>query len=186
MSRKPKLYIDFDNTIVNSVKSLVACYNQDFLYYDEYKEVRWVDVNSYDLKECNCATKEQILEYFNQYRFFLYLDCMKDAKEILDELKDYYDIYIVTLGTSANLKGKKIWLKRNIPYATLIDINMGKYQDKSHLDLSDGILIDDVPEYLETSNARIKVCFGCYSWNKEWNGLRCYNWEDVKNYLLKN
>ena len=174
-----------DNTIVNSIKVLVDLYNEDFQYYDDFKKISWVDVDTYDLQECSCATKEQLLEYFNQHRFFLYLEYNDWAKEVLNELKEYFDIYIVTLGTPANLRGKERWRKINMPYATLIGVDINKYKDKSHLDLSDGVFIDDVPEYLETSNAKDKICFGdVYSWNKDWQGIRCYNWHDVKRYLL--
>lgn len=62
---------------------------------------------------------------------------------------------------------------------------MKKYKDKSHIDMSDGILIDDPVRMLETSNAQEKYCFGdIYSWNKDWAGKRLMNWTDIAHLLL--
>ena len=35
--KKPKLFIDFDNTITNSTKAIVDLYNEDFKYYKKYE-----------------------------------------------------------------------------------------------------------------------------------------------------
>ena len=62
---------------------------------------------------------------------------------------------------------------------------MNKYDDKSCIDMGDGILIDDSAKNLEQSNASLKICFGdIYEWNKTWNGIRLKNWMDIRNYLL--
>ena len=59
-----------------------------------------------------------------------------------------------------------------------------EYKDKSHIDMSDGIFIDDSVNNLETSNAAIKICFGDeYPWNEKWKGIRCANWHEVENYI---
>ena len=106
------------------------------------------------------------------------------AKETLDELKDTYDITIVSSGYSPNLKGKETWIQENLPYCKFIGVNLKKYKDKAHVDMSDGIFIDDSMHNLATSNALVNVCFGDeYEWNKDWNGFRCNNWNDVKNLL---
>ncbi len=63
---------------------------------------------------------------------------------------------------------------------------MDKYKDKSCIDMSGGILIDDEQRYLDNSNANMKVCFGDkYEWNEDWNGKRCFNWIELENYLMK-
>ena len=49
--------------------------------------------------------------------------------------------------------------------------------------MSDGIMIDDHPDMLNSSNAAVKICFGEYGWNKDWKGLRAKNWKDVDKIL---
>ena len=107
------------------------------------------------------------------------------AKEILDELKDNYDITIVSSGYSPNLRAKEIWIRKNLPYCDFIGVNLKEYKDKSHVDMSsDVIFIDDSANNLITSNAKLKICFGDkYPWNKDWTGIRCANWNDVHNFL---
>lgn len=110
---------------------------------------------------------------------------MDNAYEVLSYLiHKGYEIYIVSMGTTQNLVGKSIWLKENLPNANFIACNFDTYKDKSHIDMSDGILIDDEERYLNNCNAQTKICFGDkYEWNKEWQGVRCYNWYDIKRYF---
>lgn len=184
IENKKKLFVDYDGTIVNSVAATCSCYNEDFKYYKDFVPVKWWEVNTWNFEECNCATKEYINTYFNQQRFFDRLTYMDWAKETLDELKDDYEITIVSSGYSPNLKAKEIWIQENLSYCKFIGVNLKQYTDKSHLDMSDGIFIDDSSKNLVTSNALVNICFGDkYSWNEDWTGFRCNNWNDVKKFL---
>ena len=179
-----KLYIDFDGTIVNTIKAIVDLYNEDFQYYKKFKPINWWEINTWDFTECNCATPEYINTYFNQQRFFNRIEYMDWAKKILDELSDDYDITIVSSGYSPNLVAKALWINNNLPYCKFIGVNLKEYKDKSHIDMSDGIFIDDSSHNLITSNAKINICFGDkYEWNKDWIGIRCANWHDIKSFL---
>ena len=107
------------------------------------------------------------------------------AKEVLDELKNVYDITIISSGYSPNLKAKEKWINEHLTYCKFIGVNLKEYKDKSHIDMSDGIFLDDSMDNLITSNALINICFGDeYNWNKKWTGHRCKNWTDVKYFLL--
>ena len=124
-----KIYVDFDGTIVNTVADIVSLYNEDFQYYKKFIPVKWWDVNTWDFTECNCATPEYINTYFNQQRFFDRLTYMDWAKEVLDELKETYDITIVSSGYSPNLKAKEIWISKNLPYCKFIGVNLKEYKE---------------------------------------------------------
>ena len=180
-----KIYCDFDGCIVNSIASICSLYNEDFKFYDGFEPVKWWEVNTWDFDECNCANREYIDNYFCQQRFFDKLTYMDWAKETLDELKDEYEIIIVSTGLMPNLRAKEEWIKENLPYCKFIGVDLEKYPDKSHIDMSDGLLfLDDVSANLKTSNAPIKACFGEeYSWNEDWTGFRVRNWRDVKDLI---
>lgn len=183
---KLRLYCDFDNTIVNSIKSICDIYSEDYRYYPNYKYIHWTDIHTWDFKECICAKPKQIKRYFTQPRFFERLEFMDNAKEVLDRLKDKFEIVIVSMGVQPNLFGKEIWIKDNLPFAKFIGIDMEKYKDKSSIDMFGGILIDDEQRYLDSSNADMKICFGDeYEWNKDWKGKRGFNWTELENYLMK-
>lgn len=197
--KKRKLFLDFDNTIVNTTKAIVSLYNEDFQYYKDFKPVNWKEVNTYAFEECTLASKEYINTYFNQPRFFRYLDFISsptmgfdftftNVQSYLNMLKESFDVTIVSLGYSPNLKGKIKWLKNmylDKRYGiNFTGVNMKEYHDKSHIDMSGGILVDDNARMLETSNASTKICFGdVHSWNDTWTGLRAKDWKELT-YML--
>lgn len=170
-----------DGVIINSIEKIVSLYNEDFAYYNDFKYVNWCDVNTWDFKECQLATKEYINSYFNQPRFFKQLNFMDNAEEVIPLLSEQYDIHIVTLGYRPNLRLKRIWVEQHMPYVKeFIGLGIDKHQDKSCIDMSDGISIDDRSDNLCTCNADQCICFGDkYQWNDQWSGMRAANWYDV-------
>lgn len=182
---REKLFIDIDGCLINTIKAICDLYNEDFKYYDGFQEVKEYEVNTYDFEECNCATKEQIDTYFNQPRFFEKVEFMPYAKEVIEELSDRYNIIFISLGDESNLLLKEVFLNKNLPGYKFIGIDINKYKDKSHVDMSGAKFIDDSNRNLSTSNALNKYCFGdLYPWNKECKEERLYNWTDVKMHLL--
>lgn len=183
--KKRKLFLDFDNTIVNTTQAIVSLYNEDFQYYKDFNPVNWRTVDTYNFEECTLASKDYINTYFNQPRFFYRLICMSNAALALNFLANKFDITIVSLGFSPNLKGKVEWLYNyyeiddQLPF-NFTGVNMKEYKDKSHINMSGGILVDDNARMLETSNASTKICFGeVHSWNDTWTGLRAKDWKEL-------
>ena len=183
---KPKLYVDIDGTTTNSIATIVNLYNQDYQYYKNFKPIDWTEVTTYEFKELKCAKLEDINQLWNQSRFFNSLEFMPNALEILKILSNYFTIIFISMGYSPNLKGKEHFLKDRMPFDyEFIGINMKEYPDKSHIDMSGAIFIDDISNILDTSNASTKILFGDeYAWNSDWTGIRCYNWYDVLRTLL--
>ena len=186
MSKISKIFLDYDGCVVNTIKKIVDLYNEDFQYYKKFREVNWWEVETWGFDECSCTTREYINTYFNQPRFFENLEYMPWARQIIDKLKEYYKIIIVSCGYSPNLIGKEKWIKENLPFCDFIGVNFKEFSDKSHIDMSNGIFIDDSANNLITSNAELKICFGDeYGWNKNWTGIRCANWYDIWNFISK-
>lgn len=182
---KKYLYLDFDGVIVNTVKAIVDLYNEDFQYYKNFVPVEYNDINTWGFVECNCASEDYINHYFNQQRFFDKLEFMDNAKEVIEKLSDKFNITIVSTGYSPNLKAKELWIKKNLPFCKFIGVNLKKHKDKSHIDMSNGIFIDDYQKNLFTSNALLNICFDeKRSWNKDWQGFRITNWLGIEKYLL--
>lgn len=122
---------------------------------------------------------------FDNKEFFEIVEFMEFASMVTLELSFKYDIYIVSIGTPINLAYKEEWLKHHMGYIKdFIGVNLNDYNDKSHIDMSDGIIIDDVQKNLVTSNAIEKICFGdACEWNKCWKGERSFNWIEILNKL---
>lgn len=181
------IFLDFDGVVVNTVKKITDIYWEDFSSHSDFKEIHWTDINTWEFKELNLATKNQINSYFNQKRFFDNLEFMENAKEFISKLSMCFNIHIVTMGNIQNLMLKEEWVRNNLPCVNnFIGCNLNQRKDKSHIDMTGGIFIDDNSKNLITSNADIKICYGdIFSWNEDWQGIRCYNWSDTYNFLIK-
>lgn len=155
-------------------------YNEDFKYYSDYKYILPEQIKTWDFEELDCASREYINTYFNQQRFFDRLKFMPQAYETLRKFALKGEVIIVSSGYSPNLRAKERWCKEHLPFCQFIGVNLKEYKDKSHIDMNGGLFIDDSAHNLETSNAETKICFGeIYSWNKEWNGKHCWDWNMI-------
>lgn len=173
-----------DGVIFNTIKAIVDLYDDDFSTYKDYKKVNWEDINSWDFTELNAAAPDYINTYFNQKRFFRIVEYMPDARIMILTLNSIFDITNVSAGYSPNLVLKEQWTKKNMPFAKFIGVDLKKYKDKSHINMSGSVFVDDSASNLETSDADIKICFGKkYPWNESWNGMRIESWTQIKNVL---
>ena len=185
LNEKPVLYVDFDNTLVNSIKKIVDIWKRKYNGTSKYKPIHWTEIDTFDFKELN-VPREEIISYFNLEEFFQHLDFMDNAELILKLfIETGYTVKFVSMGCPNNLELKKKWLSENDIFKNceFIGIDMAIYKDKNHIDMADGIQIDDEIRYLNT-NAQDKICFGdLYEWNHNWTGIRCWNWYEIYNYV---
>lgn len=185
---KRKLFIDFDSTIVNSIKRICEIYNKKYISHLDFIPAKWYLVEKWNFSDqCTLAAKGEVPLYFNRKEFFnKQLEFMDNAEEIINKLCTKFDVYVPSLGLDNNLKYKEQWLNKHFPYIKFIPCSFNTCSDKKHIDMSDGILIDDLVSNLESSNATTKICFGdIYDWNKNWNGIRCWNWYEIYNFLME-
>lgn len=180
-----RIYCDFDGVIVQTTKRIVEMYNEDFMYYKNFEKVDAAEVNTWAFSELKLADKKTIDHYFNRFRFFKGLELMPDAKETMQKLtEEGHEIIVVTMGYSPNLKGKKIWLQENLPFVDFLGCNYKQYPDKSHIDMSDGVFIDDSYSNLKTTNSPMPILFGeSFEWNYDWKGIQKKNWKEMYEFL---
>lgn len=186
--KKQTIFIDFDNTLVNSTKKICSLYNEDYSYYKDFKVAKWYECSDWNFQNiCTLANVDVINNYFNQPRFFKNLEYMDYALEVIKQLHSEYKLVIISIGNYANLELKRRWIKGNLKeyIDDFIGLNFDEYSDKSAIDMTGNILIDDNSSFLETSSASTKICFGdVYDWNKIWDDDRCFNWQDVFRKLM--
>lgn len=180
------LYIDMDGVAINTIEAIVRMYDDDFSTYTDYKKIPWTEINTWEFTELGCASSEYINMYFNQKRFFDFVQPMDNFDEIVNRLKDRFSIKLCSMGYTPNLRRKELYIQEHYPFAEFIGVNFKSFPDKSHIDMSDGVIIDDSISNLQHSNAQLKILFGeDYPWNKGWTGFRCYNWYDVERSLKR-
>ena len=184
---KKKLLIDVDGVISNTAKSFCNMYNVLYFNKDGFVPADWHNTHKWDFNdECTLVTPEEADEMFDHKELYNNYSWMPDAIEVINKLCHDYCIIIATIGTKENLRNKYYWLTDKIHVDAYYGVEMPIYGDKSHIDMSGAIYIDDVAENLEKSNAEIKICFGpVEDWNRNWDGIRCKTWKEVLNYLNK-
>lgn len=188
METKRKLYIDFDSTTVNSIAKICELYNEDYSNHHKFKPAKFHLCESWDfIDQCPLAGRDKIDEYFNSERFYNGLQFMENAENIITKLSEKFEIIIVSMGNSENLRLKGIWLNEHLSCVSeYLPVDFDIYTNKSHLDMSDGILIDDSAHNLESSNASLKILYGdIYDWNKNYKGIRKWNWYEIYEFLMK-
>lgn len=190
MIEKQVIYLDFDNTLVNSTKAFCTVYNANRM--PEEKLADWTKVTRWDFTdECPNLTPKQIEDYFGKDYFYMKLEFMPDALRALKELVKTYEIRICSIGSPANISKKVEWLEENltsvIPEITdgiFLVKNNGK-MGKECVDMRHGIIVDDSWTNVSTSNAELKITFGIKAeWNKDCKGLRAKDWNVLEHLLL--
>lgn len=178
--QKPKLYLDFDGVIGNSIEAITTLYNDDFQAYSDFHPIMPEDIHTWNFLECKCAPSEIFSVYFNTPRFYRNLKFMDLADVMIWLLSYQFNLTIVSFGNPANLKLKQKWIDDNLKTyingtnmvnqaeTKFIGLEFSKFEDKSCVDMSDGIFVDDTYDYLVSSNAKHKIVFGNeYPWNSD-------------------
>ena len=180
MSKIEGIMIDFDNTAYNTTKAIVSLYHDDYCEYSNYKFISWRDVHTWGFDELELAKDGVIDAYFNQRRFFRTVEPMKNFEVVAWLLRKKYKLTFCSHGYSPNLRQKQNFIAHNYPADGFIGVNLKEHKDKSCVDMSNCIFIDDTAKNLLTSNAAVKILFGPdEEWNKDWDGIRCETWNDV-------
>ena len=165
---KVNLYVDIDNTIYNSTARVVDILNKKYNSHLTGNYVDYKDVKGYNFKDkFPQVSEEEVEQIFQEPDFytdgFLYSYLTLVAFMALDKLYKKYGtrINFVTLGTLNNLEHKRQWIERT---CDIWDIDYNEYygdtnneSDKTFVDMSNGIFIDDNIECLRNSNASIKI-----------------------------
>lgn len=175
-----KLFIDFDNTIVESNKSIINILNKK---YNLSKSEE--DLKDYNFNTIYPISIEEKLDMFCSDDFFQGLVFKEGFIDFLDKYHDILEVTIVSKSRNEEQIVKKDnWIKQNIPYNVnfigIIVDDLGKHT----INMKDSIQIDDCTEALNT-NAEIKILykdFNDYPWQKDYqnkNILLTNTWNEI-------
>lgn len=165
MKKNVKVFIDIDNTIYDSTKAVVDELNKRY-----NKNVNPEDIKAYDFTDQFPEVKQsEIKEIFSNENFYKRLDCIDGTAFMFIDIlsiQQKIDVSFVTLGTKENLENKKEWLDYVLKSGEFFDHEVDYYEyygnlsgdsNKSFIDMSGGIFIDDNIDCLRSSNASIKI-----------------------------
>ena len=172
------IYLDFDDTITDSVQNVVRIVNKR---YD--KKVKWNDIGAWDFSDVYPDIPLQdIVKVFGEQEFFDTVYIKEYAILALHKLTKRNDVYIVSKCDHEASKRKHEWIKSNLEKIgintqfTPIPLN----GSKGMVDMSDGIFVDDNVKFLEETNAKYKIFFNNRGKiEQRWDGLEVDNWYDL-------
>ena len=176
-----KIYIDFDDTIAQSLPVVVNIVNKRYGRNANVQDIgRWNFSDVYpDISAHN------IVKIFGEDEFFKHLKPKKDAVRVLHKFCKRNELIVVSKVDTKALWNKNGWLDKTLRNVGIdirfIGIPLGK--SKGLIDMSDGIMIDDNVTFLNETNAKYKILFDNdtkFHRSQEWDGLRVDNWKDLK------
>lgn len=159
--QKIKLFIDADDTILESSKAAINILNERFglvpqKTYDDMKD--WGYRSIYH--QC---TNKIVNEIYDSELFFNIVKIHPDFMKFYNLHKNDFEWYIVTKGHYENIKKKKEYFSKHLPSAIVIGCQFKSLEneeyDKSHINMNYGIQIDDRTDCLTGTNANIKILF---------------------------
>lgn len=171
-----KILVDWDNVILNTCVTIPTFWN--YLHPTKQvkvlkaEEVKWDFSN---VLEGTDVSLKELLSIFDYKYFYSHAIFIDGAIETINELSKEHEIVIV----SKHVDSRKELTIRCINYL-LPNVQIqfvDRFEDKRNIE-SD-IIIDDKPECLGGVQA-LSILFGNYEYNQEYDGIRCYNWEQVK------
>lgn len=172
-----RIAIDMDDVIANPLSKHLALFNKR---YNENILIQ--DLQGKYLTEIRPALKEEILNILAESTFFRDLDVIEDSQEVIKELSQHYEIYIVTAAMEfpTSFTAKYEWLKDHFSF--LDERNFVFCGDKSiiHADY----LIDDNPKHFKRFSGQ-GILFNSPYNTLETNYFRINNWQEIRNYFLK-
>lgn len=173
-----EIYVDVDGTLYDLNKLIVETYNKETnsnINSDDTTDWWWSH-----LKKVN---REYFRELLKRKGITKEGKAMKDCWYYLSQL--YYEGYKIKIITAPNYENE-YFLSERIEWLESIfswfnpEEHLILTTDKSVCAKSNRILIDDSIINLKTFSKEggISICY-TQGWNKEYNGLRCDNWEQV-------
>lgn len=183
---KLKLFVDFDGTIANSNKAICDLYNKQYADHDGFVPADYTKVMDWGYADqCPLLEEGQLTKYFGSRDLFRILEPNADACEMINELKNMFQIIIVTIGVQKNIHHKAKWIEKNFPDLECIYIFNGHdcNMDKSIVNMANGIFIDDNVANLDSSNAPMKLIYGTETHYNKGEYIRLNDWKEAYVFL---
>lgn len=179
------IYLDFDNTMVETNKRVIEILNNR---YGENKSED--DLKDYMYHSIHKISEQEKLSIFESDEFYANLCFKPHIIDIISKNYDKFNWVITTKGTKSNLEKKFKWLDKHWPFKMeRIGINTSDSNlSKSSVDMSNGIQIDDIRAALDTK-ATVKILYKNYNnfpWQQVEPGddvLVVNDWNDIDDIL---
>lgn len=169
--------IDMDEVITDTAAKLKAWYFRDHGRKFSEEEIRGID-----LKKAIPAEHLEVFQgYLNSPGFFRDLEAMPGAVEVLNQINQRYELYLVSAATEfpPSLKDKFDWVMERLPFISWRQVCLCGSKRIIQTD----IMIDDRPRNFTYFNGR-KILYSAHHNVGEERYERVDNWQQIAEKLL--
>ena len=173
--------IDLDSTIINTSKSIINLHNK--IYKD--KPIVYTDNHDWNFYPM-IKTKEKLRELFKLFDHDEFYDpstlvVFPNAIQVINELSMQNDVIICSKHDKSRRNNTQKWIYETFATTEIVFTDTFDKSVVGHVDIA----IDDKPEALKTIDAKYKILYGLYDWNKDQKGLRVTNWLNLERIINK-
>lgn len=172
-----RIAVDMDDVLADPLSKHLEVFNRR---YNENLSVQ--DLQGTYLTELRPHLQEEIMNILNEPNFFRELKVMEGSQEVLKELSQHYDIFIVTAAMEipTSFTSKYEWLKEHFGF--LNQHNFVFCGDKSIVDAD--YLIDDNSKHFRRFKGKGILYTSPYNGSVT-DYLRVNNWNEIRDYFIK-
>lgn len=171
-----KIFFDFDNTLVNTTEAF--CKYVEWTFDGAY--ISPYEVREYDFSDQMKFSKDELINAFSSDRLFNYLRPYTGVRNVLEELQKsgLFEMYLVSNCSTESASKKLNWLQEfnfDKYFTGKIMLTINKPYDKSLINMSNSIFVDDHKLNHLSSNAKYKYAFVEAGTNRKWAPTEAYN-----------
>ncbi|MCP9767698.1 5'-3'-deoxyribonucleotidase [Lacihabitans sp. LS3-19] len=173
------IIIDMDDVMADASAGILDVFNE--LNGTDLKKDFFKDKNFYDFM--NSGKYLTYRDRLFDQGFFINLEVMPDAQEVIKELSEKHKVYIVSAATEFpnSLREKYDWMQKYFPFISWRNFML--CGDKSIV--KGDVMIDDHEKNLKTFSGETLLFDAMH--NQQLEGYhRVYNWQEIHNYFFKN
>ncbi|GGD25475.1 5' nucleotidase, NT5C type [Pontibacillus salipaludis] len=171
-----RIAVDMDDVIADPLSKHIEVFNERF-----NEDISIQDLQGKYLTEIRPNLQVEIMNILSEPNFFCDLEVMEDSQEVLKELSQFYEIFIVTAAMEipTSFTSKYKWLKGNFSF--LNKNNFVFCGDKSIVNAD--YLIDDNPKHFKRFKGK-GILFNSPYNSSETGYYRVNSWKEIRNYFL--
>lgn len=182
-----KIFIGFNNTVVDTTKTLVEIYNS---IYSESVDVNAIkQFNLLDSLIClgeryDGDIQKELADIYSSDAFWSKLETLKNVKETLFNLKaDGYELVLYADSNIYNQKGFHSFVEKKLPMFDSL-ISLESFDSIQQIDMDECFNINNVVALLQNSNARTNIVVGKeLKGNRNPGYFRITDWPEVIPYI---
>lgn len=173
------IIIDMDDVMADASEGILDIFNE--LNKTDLKKEFFDDKNFYEFM--NSGKYIPYRDKLFEPGFFLNLKVMPNAQEVIKELSEKHNVYVVSAATEFpnSLREKYDWMQKHFPFISWRNFML--CGDKSIV--KGDVMIDDHEKNLKSFSGKTLLFDAMH--NKQIEGYhRVFNWQDVHDYFFKN